>query len=289
MKSMTGYGRGEASDLRWEVSVELKSVNHRFLDIACRLPRTLAFLENPLRAALGGALVRGHVEAFIAVRRLGESSIALRTDLGLAQAYLDAARELQRIGAEGTLSLEALMQMDGVLQQEEAAMDEEAVTALFSEACRRALDQLVAMRSREGQNLAVFLGERLDAVAALRERILGRAPAVAAEYREKLSARLAALSVEPVDPVRLAQEIALYADRCDITEELARLDSHIAQFRGFLAAEGETGKKLDFLLQEMNREANTIGSKANDAQLAQWVVALKSELEKLREQVQNVE
>ncbi len=289
VKSMTGFGRGTAADLRWEVSVELKSVNHRFLDIACRLPRNLAFLEDGMRKTLSAALSRGHVEVFITVKALGESMTQIRTDRALAAAYLSAAAELRELGAQGPLTEAELMAMEGVLLREDAAMDEEAVSALFAEACRRALDQLTGMRRREGESLTADLAAHLDQVAAIRESILALAPSVAENYRARLAARLEKLPIEPVDPARLAQEVAIFADRCAIDEELARLESHISQFRAMMQADGEVGKKLDFLIQEMNREANTIGSKANDAQVAQRAVALKSEIEKLREQVQNVE
>ena len=289
MQSMTGCGRGTAADMDWEVTVELKSVNHRFLDIACRLPRNLNFLEEPLRKTLGGGLRRGHVECWITVRALQASETTVEVNEALARQYLAAADALQACGAAGGLSTEALLGMEGVLTTRESAMDEETVTALFGRALGDALDRLTDMRCAEGESLRRDLTEHLLEVESLRQEIVELAPRVAADYRERLTARLAQLPVEPVEPQRLAQEVALLADRSCIDEELSRLLSHIGQFRTCLAAEGETGKKLDFIIQEMNREANTIGSKANDGEIARRVVALKSEIEKLREQVQNVE
>jgi uncharacterized protein (TIGR00255 family) len=289
MQSMTGCGKGAASDAAWEVTVELKSVNHRFLDVACRLPRNLGFLEEPLRRMLAGSLRRGHVETWISLRSLGAGETTLTLDEALARQYLQAAETLQRLGAAGNLSPAALMQLEGVLTRQETALDEEAVLPLFRAACGDALAQLTAMRGAEGEQLKADLQAHLAQVVRLREEIAALAPQVVEDYRERLQSRLAQLPVTPVEPQRLAQEVALLADRCCIDEELSRLQSHIGQFRIVLEAPGEAGKKLDFLIQEMNREANTIGSKANHAGIAQRVVELKSEIEKLREQVQNVE
>ena len=289
MQSMTGCGKGTAADAAWEVTVELKSVNHRFLDVACRLPRNLGFLEEPLRRMLSAGLRRGHVETWVTLQARGAEETALTLDETLARQYLQAAETLRALGAEGGLSPAALMQMEGVLTRQETALDEAEVLPLFHRACGEALAQLTAMRGAEGARLREDLAAHLDEAARLREEIAALAPEVAADYRERLQARLEQLPITPVEPQRLAQEVALLADRCCIDEELSRLLSHIGQFRSFLEAEEETGKKLDFLIQEMNREANTIGSKANHAGIARRVVELKSEIEKLREQVQNVE
>ena len=175
----------------------------------------------------------------------------------------------------------------GALNEKE--MDQELVSALCAEAVEQAVEQVTAMREKEGTHLKEDLRFHLDQAADLREKILGRAPNVVSEYREKLENRLKSLISDGVDPQRLAQEVAIMADRCAIDEELARLESHLRQMGAYLEAEGEIGKKMDFLIQEMNREANTIGSKAQDAEIARWVVDLKSEIEKLREQIQNVE
>ena len=289
MRSMTGCGKGTAADGTWEVTVELKSVNRRFLDIGCRIPRTLGFLEEPMRRMLAEHLKRGHVDVYLTVRSTGGSSQVVRVDEALAAAYLKAAEQLRDLGAGKNLRVAELMQLEGVIQREEAELDEEAVTALFRQACGQALEQLTQMRDAEGRMLRADLAEHLDRVAALRGEVAERAPQVVENYRERLSARLEKLPVEPVEPQRLAQEVAIFADRCALDEELSRLVSHIDQFRRFLDAEGETGKKLDFLTQEMNREANTIGSKANDSAITSRMLDLKAEIEKIREQVQNIE
>ena len=290
MRSMTGCGRCQALDGGMEMTLELKCVNHRFLDVACRLPRSLAFLEAPLRQVLAQGLKRGHVEVFLSLRSAGASARQIAVDEGLAAAYSDAARKLASLtGREDDLTVSRLLTMDGVAEIVEAEIDQEAMTSLCRRVAGDAVRQVILMREQEGAALQADLTAHLNQAEAIRERILARAPQVVADYRQRLEARLAQLPIEPVDPARLAQEVALLADRCAIDEELSRLDSHIRQMRDFLSRPGEVGKKMDFLIQEMNREANTIGSKAHDAAIAQMVVELKSEVEKLREQIQNVE
>ena len=287
MRSMTGYGKCQRQSGEWEVTAELRSVNHRYLDMACRLPRSLSFLEDTVRRELA-VLDRGHVDVFVSVRRVSGSSRQVEIDEGLAVAYATAGKELARLtGASDDLTVSRLLTLEGVSELTEAAMDEEAVTALCAEVLREAVVQMQQMRLREGENLRADLSEHLSNVEVLRGRIAERAPGVVEDYRARLTERLSRLPIEPVEPQRLAQEVALMADKCAIDEELSRLESHIAQMRAYLDADGEVGKKLDFLIQEMNREANTIGSKGSDATIAQCVVDLKSEIEKLREQVQN--
>jgi len=208
----------------------------------------------------------------------------------LARRYLDAATRISyKTDVENDMTVSRVMAMEGVLTLNEREMDEETVSAICAEATEIAAAQLIGMRQREGAHLKEDLQIHLDAADALRGKILERAPKVVEEYREKLENRLKNLLAEAIEPQRIAQEVAIIADRCAIDEELARLDSHIRQMRKYLESEGEIGKKMDFLIQEMNRETNTIGSKASDAVIAQHVVDLKSEIEKLREQIQNVE
>ena len=294
MLSMTGYGKGVAADSGYEITAELKTVNHRFLDVSCRLPKALSFLDDVVRNVLQRRLCRGHVDVFLNVKREGASDTAVRVDRDLAAAYLQAAAELGKLSVPDALvsreiPLSSVLAFDGVLSIEDAGFDEELVRQLAEAALNIACDRLIEMRAAEGERLREDLNFHLDAVASLRQEILTRAPLVPEEYRKRLNERLQSLIDEAVDPTRIAQEVAIFADRCAIDEELSRLESHIGQYRAFLSAEGEIGKKLDFLTQELNREANTIGSKANDAHIARWVVDLKAEIEKLREQVQNVE
>lgn len=287
MQSMTGYGRETSRQGDWEMTVELRAVNHRFLDLSIRLPKGLTFLEDTLRKSLA-SLCRGHVDVQLTLRRISGSASDVSVDEALAAAYMRVARTLcESTGAENDLTVSRLLQMDGVTSVTESALDEELLTQLCADTAHQAAMHLTDMRLREGENLRLDLQEHLAAVAKLREQILLYAPQVVEEYRQRLVERLARLPIEPVDPARLAQEVALMADKCAIDEELARLQSHITQMSSYLDAQGETGKKMDFLIQEMNREANTIGSKCSDARIAQCVVDLKSEIEKLREQIQN--
>lgn len=287
MRSMTGYGKCQLQENTWEVTVELRAVNHRYLDVAMRLPRNLLFLEDGVRKGLA-KLVRGHVDVYLTVRQIEGASRVVDADTALAASYVAAAKAIaDTTGAANDLTVTQLMKMEGVTTLTESAMDEEAVAALCAKALEGAVAQLDDMRLREGENLRADLAEHLGNVASLREKVIAYAPKVVEEYRARLTDRLAKLPIEPVDPARLAQEVALMADKCAIDEELSRLDSHITQLRRYLDMPGETGKKMDFLIQEMNRETNTIGSKCSDASIAQCVVDMKSEIEKLREQIQN--
>lgn len=290
MRSMTGCGRCQMLRDAWEITVELKAVNHRFLDIFCRLPRSIAFLEETVRQSISAQMKRGHVDVFITVRRVGESNRQVQVDAALAKSYMDAAQAVAEAIGKATLpAVTDVMKMEGVVTLTEVDMDEELVTALCREAADGAVAQLCDMRDKEGVNLRADLSAHLEAAAALREKILLRAPGVVEDYRTRLQQKLSQMITDAVEPQRLAQEVAILADRCAIDEELSRLDSHFGQMRKFFEVKGEIGKKMDFLIQEMNREANTIGSKASDTQIAQHVVDLKSEIEKMREQVQNVE
>lgn len=290
MHSMTGCGSGKVQQDGWEVTVDLKTVNHRFLDISMRLPRNLSFLEQTIRENISGKLRRGHVDVFLTVKRADSSSASVICDPELAVLYTDAAKQIAACtGTQNDLTVSSLMKMEGVLTLNEQEMDEELISGICTEAAKIASEQVMQMRGREGAHLKEDLKFHLDAVDTLRKSILKRAPNVVNEYREKLESRLKNLIIDAVEPQRLAQEVAIMADRCAIDEELSRLDSHVRQMRKYLEAEGEIGKKMDFLIQEMNRETNTIGSKASDAIIAQNVVDLKSEIEKLREQIQNVE
>lgn len=290
MHSMTGCGNGKIRRDGWEITVDLKTVNHRFLDIGMRLPRNLSFLEQCVRDHISAGIRRGHADVFITVKRTDASSVSVEYDPELAECYLKTAVQLaDKTGMENDLTVSKLMKMEGVLTLTETEMDEETVSAICGEATDEALRQLIGMREREGIHLKKDLETHLNEADKLRLAVLERAPEVVREYREKLENRLKNLLTESVEPQRLAQEVAIMADRCAIDEELSRLESHIRQMRKYMETEGETGKKMDFLIQEMNREANTIGSKAYDASIAQHVVDLKSEIEKLREQIQNVE
>ena len=290
MRSMTGFGMSRVQRGGWEVTAELKTVNHRFLDISMRLPRNISFLEQTVRESVAAGLKRGHTDVFISVRNTEGSSVQITVDQDLARQYYESAENLsQTLLTENDLTVSRLLTMEGVMTVTEQEMDQKLVSDLCAEAVSQALNQVISMREREGKYIQEDLRLHLDRATALREQILMRAPDVVSEYREKLACRIDAVLQDRIDPSRLAQEVAIMADRCAIDEELARLESHIRQMSVYLNADGEIGKKMDFLIQEMNRETNTIGSKAQDERIAQAVVDLKSEIEKLREQIQNVE
>ena len=270
--------------------VELKSVNHRYLDVAFRLPRSLLFLEDGMRGALAaGGIGRGHVDVFVTYQNNREDSRVVKLDLPLVQACGQACLEAKENlpPGVGDPTVAELLTLCGALTIQEGQEDREQVTALALEALAGAAAQLLDMRAAEGEALKADLMDNLSQLELKVRSIALRAPMVPRQYRERLESRLAEWQVA-ADPQRVAQEVAVMADRCAIDEELSRLQSHMAQFAQGLESREEIGRRLDFLLQEMNREVNTIGSKASDAQIAQDVVDAKCLLEKLREQVQNV-
>jgi len=291
MKSMTGYGKGVAARDGRELVIELKSVNHRFLDIGIRVPRMLGCTEDTIRKVLNTRLSRGHVDVFISYRNTREDAKSVRIDTQLLTAYVTAARQAPaHLGLEDDLTLANVLRLPDVCEIVAADEDTDALIALADEATNAAVDALETMREAEGERLKAALQAGVDAMAAYRERILMRAPLVVEDYRKKLTERIeSVLSDTEIDRARLATEIALFADRACIDEELVRLQSHITQFRAYLEASEPIGRKMDFIIQEMNRECNTIGSKANDKELTNAVLLCKAEIEKLREQIQNVE
>jgi uncharacterized protein (TIGR00255 family) len=291
MYSMTGYGKGAASSDGRELTVELKSVNHRYLDVGLRLPRHLAFLEDGVRTGLSARLSRGHIDVFINYRNLRSDARSVEIDVPLLTAFISAARQAnESLSLSDDLSLSAALRLPDVTNVREADEDTDAVLALLNDALNAAVDALLAMRLAEGRRMKAYLSDCADTVLALTEQIAKRAPLVVGEYKTKLDERVQAL-IGPleVDRARLATEVALFADRASIDEEISRLHSHIAQMRELLEADEPTGRKLDFVVQEMNREFNTIGSKANDGELTKLVLSGKAELEKIREKVQNIE
>ncbi len=290
MRSMTGYGRRQFQADGREMTVEVKTVNHRFLDIGFRMPRNLSFLEEPIRALLSESLKRGHADVFVNYRNNREDAREVLVDEPLLCAYKHALGRMENVTeAANDIALSHLMALPDVLRVTEREEDREAVTSLMQKTLELVLTDVISMREREGEALLQDLEYHLLQVELLAERISKKSPQVAQSYRERLEARLAELEISPVEPQRLAQEVALFADRCAIDEELIRLSSHIQQMRNCLKGDGEAGRKLDFLVQELNREVNTIGSKASDVEITNWVVAAKCEIEKLREQVQNIE
>ena len=292
IKSMTAYGRGEAEGPEQKWVVELRSLNHRFLELSLNLPKRLWGLEDRLRKLIKSRIPRGRVEMQLTWESTGEKALTLKADPNLVRQTAALLREIQAAGElTEPLRLEDLLHFsDLFITKENQEVALEATWEAVSRAVTQALDVLDQMRLTEGAALAADLTQNLEAIRREAARIQVQAPRLPELWREKVSARLAELVSETgVDETRLAQEVAFLAERRDLSEELARLESHLAQFDETLAAQGPVGRKQEFLLQEMLREANTIGSKAGDLLISQAVLEIKGYLERLREQVQNIE
>jgi uncharacterized protein (TIGR00255 family) len=290
IRSMTGFGAGRGAVNGEEVDVEVRSVNHKYCEVKVRLPREMSALEHEVVRSVKDRLARGGVD--VAVRRTAAGSlVAPRVDVALAESYARAFAEVQaRLGLPGQVTLADVISAEGVVRLDERMVDTDVVGEALRRAVAAALGQLVTMRAREGEALARDLASRLEALGGLVDRIAALAPEAVESYRARLSERIADLTRGvALDPARLAQEVAVFADRTDVAEEITRLKSHAGQVRALLDVSEPVGRKLDFLVQEMHREANTIGSKSQHAGIAGLVVALKAEIERMREQVQNVE
>lgn len=290
MNSMTGYGRATVASDGRQLTIELKSVNHRFLDLSFRMPRSFSFLEEEARKLIGNKVFRGHVDIFATYRNLREDAKQVTVDMALLNAYRAALDEIkEKTGARDDISLMGLARMNDVLVITEAEEDRDALLELMRQALSVALAELHAMREREGQALMEDIARRVDALEGLTNSIAERYPATIEEYTARLRARIEELTGSGADEQRMMQEVAIMADRSAINEEIVRLNSHIAQLRETLRLREPVGRKLDFIVQELNREVNTISSKSQDIPITQMVVAAKAEIEKMREQVQNVE
>lgn len=291
LNSMTGYGKGEAQAGNVALVVEIKTVNHRYADIAVKLPRTLMAVENEVRRQIGQVLKRGKIDVFVNFGQAEESSVVPVLNRPLALAYRDLLTTMRNeLGLSGGVTLEMIISQKDVIQLSEAASGVESLQGCLMEALERALGQVAVMRRKEGEATADDLRERLAQLESLLGTVEQRAPLIPQEWQAKLQERLARLQQNlEWEPQRIAQEVAVYADRCDISEELVRFRSHLGQFRGLFEDAEPVGRRMDFLVQELNREVNTMGSKSNDADLTRAVVAMKAELEKVREQVQNIE
>lgn len=285
---MTGYGRGEGAGTSRFYVVEVQAFNHRFLETRAKVPKGLDAFEYRIHRAIKRRFSRGRFDVSLVVKELSQGPPSLRLRTGLATSYLQVLKTLkEELGLPGPITLELLSGFRDIFEVEEEG---EEVWEEVGSALERALDALEAMRTKEGAALQEELLIRLAKGEEILERIKERASSVPRLYRERLKARIdALLEGGALDPLRLMQEAAILADRSDITEEVSRFQSHLEQFRSLLSEGGPQGRQLDFLLQEMNREANTMGAKAADALISQEVVFLKAELERLREQVQNIE
>ncbi len=291
MKSMTGFGRGEISRDGRTVSVEMKSVNNRYLDLSVRLPHSLSALEEAVKTAVSSRISRGHVDIFVRYENTRSDARSVKVDAALLEAYRSAFSEVaRRTGWNGEIDPSVVIGLPDVLRTEEAPEDEDALKALLLEAVGSALDRLTEMRAREGERLASDISGKLDELSGCVEAAKARSPEVVSAHAEALRARIRELLAEiPIDEARMANEIAIYTDKAAVDEEMTRLASHIAQMREYLTLDAPVGRQMDFLTQELNREVNTLCSKANDAEMTRIGLAGKNTVEKIREQVQNIE
>ena len=291
MLSMTGYGKGEYKEGGIELTCEIKTVNNRYLDVSVKAPRIFTAYEDVVRSLVREKLTRGHADVFVSLKDKRERPSAMTLDLALASSFVQSAKTLKEAFPELTddVTLTSVLRYPDVLKQEDVnAVDEELSTALKT-ALTQALDSLNKMRLIEGEKLKADMLTRVQTVEDLVSQITQRAPKIAEEYREKLTARVKEyLSEASIDESRILSEVAVFSDKSNIDEELTRLRSHIEQFRS-ICEEGIVGRKLDFLVQEFNREANTTCSKSNDISITRAGLAMKNEIEKIREQVQNLE
>jgi uncharacterized protein (TIGR00255 family) len=291
IKSMTGFGRRQGTWPDGTVSVEVKSVNHRFLETSIRLPKSMSGLEESLKKAIQQHCVRGRVDLTVLFQGTRGSARAVQLDVGLAKQYHQALRTLQRtLKLKGSIDISLMVGFHDIIALSEQSSDDPKLKKVVEKLGRLAVSDMAKMRGKEGALLAQDIRARLEQVRECKNVVSSRAPLMVQETFDRMKERVEKLLADSIpDLPRLNQELALYADRCDITEELVRLDTHMIQFERALQGTEPVGKTLDFLLQEMGREVNTIGSKANDAAIRADVVRMKAELERMREQIQNVE
>ncbi len=289
---MTAYGRGEFRLEETLFIAEIRSLNHRHLDIILRIPKKFLLLEKDLKSLIASRIRRGRIEVFIEMQSQGgDTPYDLELNVPLAKSYLEIFNQLaEQLGLDQEIQIESLWQMKDVIITKPAEVDMEQVKHGLQEALIQALDPLEAMRAREGEAIEADFQKRLALLAQYLDDVEKRAPELVEEYRNRLKDNLDRMLKDvAVDESRLVQEIALFADKSDITEEIVRTRSHLGQFREYMSEDDTVGRRLDFLIQEINREVNTIGSKTPDPFASKVVVEMKAELEKLREQVQNVE
>ena len=291
IRSMTGYGSAKGSCQGMELSVELKSVNNRYLDCAVRLPRGFLFAEEAVKSRVQAHISRGKVDVFVSIDSTGADDVLVRVNESLAAGYVSAIRQLAgTFSLESSLTALALGRMPDVLTVEKRDADAETVTAAISETVERALLAYDEMRAREGEKLRDDISSRLDTIESYVAEIERRSPETVREYRERLFRKMTeVLQNTALDEQRILLEAGIFADKIAVDEETVRLRSHLAQMRGMLAEGSPIGRKMDFLVQEFNRESNTIGSKCSDSAVTKLVIELKSEIEKIREQIQNIE
>lgn len=292
LTSMTGFGRGEVQGEGKQFNIELKSINHRYMDINIRLPRIFTYLEDNIRQVIKRYIKRGRIEVFINYKNLDGKDIQVTADIPLIQQYINALDEIHdTFKVEKNIDVTTIAKLPDVFKVDKKEEDEEKVWTLLEKALIIALEDLVKMRETEGNKLREDLVKRIEIIGDLMDKVEQKSPKVVLEYKERLKKRIKDIMDEgiDIDKEKIAMEVALFADKSNITEEIIRFNSHIIQFKSSIMEDDAIGRKLDFIIQEMNREVNTIGSKSNDLVISNLVVEIKSELEKIREQVQNIE
>lgn len=288
---MTGYGRYEIEEKERKVNVEISTVNHRYCDLSIRMPKALTHLEDEIRKCIKQFIARGKVEVSIYITSMSADDVEVVVNEPACTAYIEALRKIgAKLGLNDNIGMAEVMRLNDVITIQKKQADLEVIWPMIDQALRQALTQLVAMREKEGMILKKDLLEKADNMLRLVGELEHLSVEVVNTYKLKLEERISRLLEEiPVDETRLAMEVALFEDRAAIDEELTRLKSHVGQLKMILEEESSIGRKLDFLMQEMNREANTIASKAGDYTITSYAVELKSEIEKIREQIQNIE
>ncbi|MBR7092372.1 MAG: YicC family protein [Clostridia bacterium] len=291
IKSMTGFGRGQLQTDRWEITAEIRTVNHRYFEYSSRLPRAYGFLDDRIKNYVQQTVSRGKTDVFITVDDRQTQAADIRLNVALADAYYQALQQLaERYGLTADVTPGRLASYPDVLSVTRAETDEEELWQLVRQALDGALQQLVDMREREGRKLAEDVSARAAEIEKMVTLVEQRGPELTRDHMEKMQARMQELLKDTaIDPARLLTEAAIYADKTAVAEETVRLRSHLEQLRHMLEGEQAVGRKLDFLVQEINRETNTIGSKIQDLQTTRTVVDMKAEIEKIREQIQNIE
>lgn len=291
IKSMTGFGRYEVSEENRKITVEMKSVNHRYLDVTLKMPKKLNFFDAAIRTILKEYIQRGKVDVYITYEDLSESNVALAYNQEIASQYMEYFRQMEeQFGLVNDVQVSMLARCPEVLVMEEKAEDEEEIWHLLEQAVRGACEKFVESRIREGEALRADLIGKLDEMLCLVDFVEKRSPQILSEYRQKLETKVKELlSDAQVDESRIATEVTIFADKICVDEEIVRLRSHVEATRAALEAGGGVGRKLDFIAQEMNREANTTLSKANDLEISNCAIDLKTAIEKVREQIQNIE
>ena len=291
IKSMTGFGRVEVMEENRKFTVEMKSVNHRYLDINIKMPKKLSFFESSIRNLLKEYIQRGKVDVFISYEDYSEDNFSLKYNKELAEEYLMHLREMaEQFGLENDIKVSDLSKYPEVLTMEEQSVDEKELWAILEKALRQASEQFVSSRITEGENLKRDLCEKLDMMLSYVDFIEERSPQILGEYRSRLEAKVNELLADTqIEESRIAAEVTIFADKICVDEETVRLRSHIKGTKDALNEGGSIGRKLDFIAQEMNREANTILSKANDLAISDTGINLKTDIEKVREQIQNIE